>query len=196
MIKADVGGYPGHSSVHPALIETAESKLAQAKKSGALIDFRVLACGDDLELIMSHKKGCDNGEVHGLAWETFEKATEVAKKLKLYGAGQDPACRCLQRQHQGPGPGVAEMEFTERTAEPIVAFMMDKTELGAFNLPISVDLFKDLAFDNARRKALDITDYLREHGPFEPHRLPMEDMEYTTLPHVMKNLASRFADTE
>ena len=97
---------------------------------------------------------------------------------------------------RGLGPGVAEMEFTERTAEPIVAFMMDKTELGAFNLPISVDLFKDLAFDNARRKALDITDYLREHGPFEPHRLPMEDMEYTTLPHVMKNLASRFADTE
>ena len=31
-----------------ALIETAESKLAQAKKSGALIDFRVLACGDSL----------------------------------------------------------------------------------------------------------------------------------------------------
>ena len=47
LIKADVGGYPGHSSVHPALIETAESKLAQAKKAGALIDFRVMACGDD-----------------------------------------------------------------------------------------------------------------------------------------------------
>ena len=28
------------------------------------------------------------------------------------------------------------MEFTERTSEPIVAFMMDKTEPGAFNLPI------------------------------------------------------------
>ena len=49
LIKADVGGYPGYSSVHPALIETAESKLGQSKKSGALIDFRVLACGDDLE---------------------------------------------------------------------------------------------------------------------------------------------------
>ena len=51
LIKADVGGYPGHSSVHPALIETAESKLAEAKKAGALTDFRVLACGDDLELL-------------------------------------------------------------------------------------------------------------------------------------------------
>jgi len=31
---------------------------------------------------------------------------------------------------------VAEMEIEERTAEPVVAFMMDKTEPGAFNLPI------------------------------------------------------------
>jgi fructose 1,6-bisphosphate aldolase/phosphatase len=71
LIKADVGGYPGHCSVHPALIETATSKLALAKKSGALIDFRVLACGDDLELLMSHTRGEDNGEIHGLAWETL-----------------------------------------------------------------------------------------------------------------------------
>jgi fructose 1,6-bisphosphate aldolase/phosphatase len=89
LIKADVGGYPGHSSVHPALIEAAESKIAQAKKASALIDFRVLACGDDLELLMSHIRGCDSGEVHDLARETFEEeANKVAKKLKLYGAGQ------------------------------------------------------------------------------------------------------------
>jgi fructose 1,6-bisphosphatase len=31
-----------------------------------------------------------------------------------------------------------------------------------------------------------IADHLRRHGPFEPHRLPMEEMEYTTLPEVMK----------
>jgi fructose 1,6-bisphosphate aldolase/phosphatase len=136
LIKADVGGYPGHSSVHPALIETAESKLAQAKKSGALIDFRVMACGDDLELLMSHKKGCDNGEVHALAWETFEEATETAKKLKLYGAGQDLLADAFSGNIRGMGPGVAEMEINERTSEPVVAFMMDKTEPGAFNLPI------------------------------------------------------------
>jgi fructose 1,6-bisphosphate aldolase/phosphatase len=65
LIKADVGGYPGHSAVHPELIKTAEEKLEQAKKSGALIDFRVLACGDDLELLMSHKKGCDLGDLRG-----------------------------------------------------------------------------------------------------------------------------------
>ena len=37
---------------------------------------------------------------------------------------------------------------------------------------------------------------MRAHGPFEPHRLPMEDMEYTTLPHVMKLLADRFVKAE
>jgi len=34
------------------------------------------------------------------------------------------------------GPGATEIEFTERTGEPLIAFMMDKTEPGAFNLPI------------------------------------------------------------
>ncbi|MDD1722057.1 MAG: fructose-1,6-bisphosphatase, partial [Methanothrix sp.] len=111
LIKADVGGFPGHSAVHPALIETAEKKLEEAKKSGALIDFRVLSCGDDLELLMSHNKGCDSGEVHALAWETFEEATEVAKKLRLYGAGQDLLADAFCGNIRGMGPGVAEMAF-------------------------------------------------------------------------------------
>ena len=33
---------------------------------------------------------------------------------------------------------------------------------------------------------------LRRHGPFEPHRLPMEEMEYTTLPQVMEKLEGRW----
>jgi len=32
LIKADVGGYPGHSSVHPALIAKAESKLEEQRR--------------------------------------------------------------------------------------------------------------------------------------------------------------------
>jgi len=58
------------------------------------------------------------------------------------------------------------------------------------------DLFKDVAFDRARQRCLRITDYMRAHGPFEPHRLPMEDMEYTTLPHVMKTLGDRFVKAD
>jgi fructose 1,6-bisphosphate aldolase/phosphatase len=53
-------------------------------------------------------------------------------------------------------------------------------------------MFDDPAFDSTRREAQHITDYMRRHGPFEPHRLPMADMEYTTLPKVMKKLGTRF----
>ena len=55
-----------------------------------------------------------------------------------------------------------------------------------------VDLFDDPAFNRIRDEALHITDYMRTMGPFEPHRLPMADMEYTTLPKVMKKLGTRF----
>ena len=56
------------------------------------------------------------------------------------------------------------------------------------------DMFNDLAFNNARQKALDIADVLRQMGPFEPHRLPLEEMEYTTMPQVMNKLEGRFED--
>jgi len=55
-----------------------------------------------------------------------------------------------------------------------------------------VDMFDDVAFDNARQMAMDMADMLRRHGPFEPHRLPLDEMEYTTMPQVMKKLAKRF----
>jgi fructose 1,6-bisphosphate aldolase/phosphatase len=55
-----------------------------------------------------------------------------------------------------------------------------------------VDLFDDPAYDYTREKAQVITEYMRRHGPFEPHRLPLEEMEYTTLPKVLKKLEDRF----
>ncbi len=364
LIKADVGGYPGHSSTHPKLVETATKVLDKAKKKGLLIDFHVLSCGDDLQLLMGHDKGTDSSEVHGLAWDAFQEATAVAKSLKLYGAGQDILSDAFSGNVRGLGPGIAEMTFTERKAEPLVAFMMDKTEPGAFNMPIykifadpfntaglvidpslhggfrfeiwdilehrrvfmdapgevysmlaligaksryvikrvypkkggklpadepvaavsteklfeiageyvgkddpvalvraqaglpalgevlepfafphlvsgwmrgshngpimpvalrnakctrfdgpprvasagfqvnngklegPVDLFDDPAYDLTRTKAQEITEYMRRHGPFEPHRLPLEDMEYTTLPKVLKQLEGRFEKME
>jgi len=53
-------------------------------------------------------------------------------------------------------------------------------------------LFDDPAFDLARQKANEIADYIRRHGPFEPHRLSAEEMEYTTLPHVLEKLKDRW----
>jgi fructose 1,6-bisphosphate aldolase/phosphatase len=364
IIKADVGGFPGHATVHPELMKKAQEELAAAKAQGAIIDFFVGRCGDDIDLILTHNSGVDNKDIHELAWNTFISCTEVAKKLKLYGAGQDLLADTFSGNIKGMGPGSAEMEFDERKSEPLVCFLMDKTEPGAFNLPIykmfadpfntaglvidegphhgfnfqvydvmenkkvtlstpeevydllaliggksryvikrvyprkgnpvpanesvacistdklskiagkyvgkddpvamvrcqsglpalgevlepwsfphlvsgwmrgshngpimpcsmedanpsrfdgpprvvalgfqvangmlgqPVDLFKDVAFDNARAKALDIADYMRAHGPFEPHRLPSEDMEYTTLPKVLEKLKERMQPME
>jgi fructose 1,6-bisphosphate aldolase/phosphatase len=368
IIKADVGGWPGHAFVHPDLIKIANEQLEGAKSGGTLIDYHVTNCGDDLELIMTHRSGVDSERIHGLAWDVFKKATERAKELRLYGAGQDILSDAFSGNIRGMGPGIAEMEITERVGEPVVVFMMDKTEPGAFNQPIfkmfgdpfntagliidpslhdgfifevwdimehkkvmlntpeetydllaligakeryvikrvfpkpihpklggdkkdepvavisteklfqiageyvgkddpvaivraqsglpalgevlepfafphlvsgwmrgshngpimpvghknakctrfdgpprvtafgfqvadgklvgPVDLFDDPAFDYTREKAQVIAEYMRRHGPFEPHRLPLADMEYTTLPKVMKKLGDRFKSTD
>lgn len=354
VIKADVGGLVGHTSVHPDLLEKARALL---DGNPLVIDFHVTSVGDDINLILTHESGRNNGEIHQLAWDIFVACTEIAKKLKLYGAGQDLLSDAFSGNIKGMGPGVAEMEFEERESEPIIVFMADKTEPGAWNLPlykmfadpfntiglvidpkmhggfnfevrdlidhkkiifstpedlydmlvfigapgrysikrifqkesgeiaavsstqrlnlmagryvgkddpvcivrcqsgfpavgealepfafphlvagwmrgshngplmpVSVkdahptrfdgpprvvalgfqlcdgklvgpqDLFADPAFDNARRLANEIADYLRRLGPFEPHRLPLEEMEYTTMPQVTKKLKDRFID--
>jgi fructose 1,6-bisphosphate aldolase/phosphatase len=56
------------------------------------------------------------------------------------------------------------------------------------------DMFDDPSFDVARHQANEIADYMRRHGPFEPHRLPLEEMEYTTMPQVIRKLDKRFVD--
>ena len=343
VIKADIGGYVGHSQSHPDILNLGREELEQAKQRGLLIDFHVSHCGDDMFLVMTHDRGENNTEVHKLAWDTFIKGTELAKVLKLYGAG----------------PGSAEMEIEERPSEPILVFMGDKTSAGAFNLPLYKmfadpfntpglviaeglhqgcafevqdvrdhlkitlnapeeiydlliflgapnryavkrvfarstgeigavsstdklsliagryvgkddptmvvrcqgnfpavgevlepfttpfivegwmrgshhgplmpvsladahpsrfdgpprlvalgfqlaegkligprDMFDEPGFDHVRDKANQIADYLRAHGPFEPHRLPLEEMEYTTMPQVAGKLAARWVPLE
>ncbi|MCS7144086.1 MAG: fructose-1,6-bisphosphatase [Archaeoglobaceae archaeon] len=359
LIKADVGSVAGHSIVPEEIKKLAEESLRNAIETGKIIDFRVFNAGDDLELLMTHKRGVDSQEIHGLAWDVFKKCADKAKEMKLYGAGQDLLKDAFSGNIRGLGPGIAEIEFTERKAEPLIVFMMDKTEPGAFNLPIfrifadpfntaglvidpsmhsgfvfeiwdilehrrvfmrcpeelysilaligaksrfvikrvypkggklpaeepvavisteklyqvageyvgkddpvaivraqsglpavgeileafafphlvsgwmrgshngpimpvpfryskctrfdgpprcisagfqlcngklvgPVDLFDDPAFDPARQKANEIADYIRRHGPFEPHRLSAEEMEYTTLPKVLDSLKGRF----
>ena len=137
LIKADIGGWVGHSTVHPKLIEFAQKKLQQAKETGLLIDYYVFNVGDDLQLLMTHTKGDNNPEIHKLAWDTFVEVTEkVSKPLKLYGAGQDLLKDTFSGNVRGMGPQVAEMTFEERRSEPIIVFAADKTEPGAWNLPL------------------------------------------------------------
>ncbi|MHB8896717.1 MAG: fructose-1,6-bisphosphate aldolase/phosphatase [Candidatus Geothermincolia bacterium] len=360
IIKADVGGWVGHSDVHPALREKAVEHLGQAKKDGLIIDYCQGEVGDDIALIMTHTKGIENEEIHKFAWNTFTSMTEVAKEYGQYGAGQDLLVDAFSGNLKGMGPGFAEMTIQERPSEPIIVFLADKTEPGAWNMPLYKmfadpfntiglvidpsmhegfryevldligerkvifntpeevydmlvligspsryvikhifrkggndepvavtstqrlflmagryvgkddpvmavrcqsglpavgevlepfsfphtvagwmrgshhgplmpvgieddtptrfdgpprvvalgfqlkdgalvgprDMFADKSYDNARQQALDAADYLRRHGPFEPHRLPLEEMEYTTMPSVMKKLKDRFEAVE
>jgi fructose 1,6-bisphosphate aldolase/phosphatase len=359
VIKADVGSIAGHHMVHPDQMATATKILAEAKQKGLIIDFYVANVGDDLQLIMTHTKGPDNPDIHGLAWDAFKAAAKVARELKLYAAGQDLLSEAFSGNVRGLGPGVAELEMEERVSEPVVTFHADKTEPGAFNLPIfrifadpfntaglvidpkmhdgftfevydvmegksvllkspeemydilaligttgrfvirrvyrksdnllsavvsverlnliagryvgkddpvaivraqhglpavgeileafafphlvagwmrgshygplmpvplryakvtrfdgpprvialgwninkgrligPVDLFDDVAYDETRRQAQLVAEYMRRHGPFMPHRLGPEEMEYTTLPDVMRKLKDRFVKAE
>ncbi|MFI7229170.1 fructose 1,6-bisphosphatase [Nonomuraea angiospora] len=54
------------------------------------------------------------------------------------------------------------------------------------------ELFADPAFDRAREQANEEMDYFRRHGPFEPHRLPLDDLEYTTMTVLRERLAGRW----
>lgn len=360
LIKADIGSIPGHVTVHPDILDLMEDEMDRAMEENIIIDSHVFNAGDDTELLMTHTKGVDSAEIHELAWNAFVKGAEEAKNLGLYGAGQDLLADAFSGNVKGMGPGVAEMEFEERPAEPLLVFAMDKTEPGAFNFPIfrifgdpfctagliidpsmhsgfkftvvdvkehkmvqmslpedmydllalvghpgryvikyvhskdesrgiaaavsteklsliagkyvgkddpvcvirsqsgfpavgevvegfslghivsgwmrgshrgplipvpweysqctrfdgpprvvglgfqlkngnlvgPVDLFDDPAFDRVRQRCEDITDYMRRHGPFEPGMLPLDEMEYTTLPGVLKKLQDRLIDWE
>lgn len=359
VIKADIGGFVGHSESHPDVLAEACKAMEKAKNDGLLIDYHVTKCGDDAQLVMTHTLGTDNKTIHELAWNTFVACTDVAKKLRLYGAGQDLLCDAFSGNVKGMGPGLAEMEIEERPSEAVICLMADKTSSGAWNMPlykmfadpfntiglviaenmhngfiyevhdvmqhrkirfntpeeiydmlvfigapsryavkavyhkdsgdigavsstqklallagryvgkddpvcivrtqgtfpavgevleafahpmlvegwmrgshygplmpVSVpdstptrfdgpprvialgfqlangklvgprDMFADTSFDNARKEALDAADLLRRHGPFEPHRLPLDEMEYTTMPQVTKKLQHRFEPLE
>ncbi|MEM4528084.1 MAG: fructose-1,6-bisphosphate aldolase/phosphatase [Desulfurococcaceae archaeon] len=359
VIKADLGSISGHHMPHPDQLATVTKILAEAKQKGIIIDFYVTYAGDDIQLIMTHNKGPDHPDIHGLAWDAFKAATRVAKELKLYAAGQDLLSDTFSGNVKGMGPGVAELEMEERESEPVITFHADKTEPGAFNLPLfrvfadpfntaglvidpkmhdgfvfeiydvfegksvlmrapeemydilaligttgryvirrvyrksdnlltavvsverlnliagryvgkddpvaivraqhglpavgeileafafphlvagwmrgshygplmpvplryakttrfdgpprlialgwnishgkligPVDLFDDVAFDETRKLAQFIADYMRRHGPFMPHRLGPEEMEYTTLPMVLEKIKDRFIKSE
>lgn len=134
VIKADVGSVAGHHVVHPEQIRSATSFLEDAKKAETIIDYYVFNCGDDLELLMTHRHGENSSKIHGLAWTIFKEITEkTSKPMKLYGAGQDLLSDTFSGNVKGMGPGVAEMEVEERRSEPVVVFAADKTEPGAFN---------------------------------------------------------------
>lgn len=136
LIKCDVGSLAGHHVVPTPLFHIAEKNLRRAEQDGLINSYHIFNAGDDLQLLMVHEKSEANPEIHKLAWETFQKASNKASELKLYGAGQDLLETAFSGNIRGMGPGVAEMEIEERGSDPIVVFATDKTSAGAFNLPL------------------------------------------------------------
>ncbi|MBX0322037.1 fructose-1,6-bisphosphatase [Halomicroarcula sp. F13] len=134
VIKADVGSNAGHLRPTPELVAAVEDVLAD--EGAFLDDYFVFTVGDDVDIVMSHTRGEDDDEVHRLAWDAFEAGTEVAKEQGLYGAGQDLLEDAFAGNVRGLGPGVCELTFEEREAEPFLVFGADKTEPGAFNQPL------------------------------------------------------------
>lgn len=356
LIKADIGSIGGHIRTCDIVSDVVCQVVDEAQASGLIIDYRAWNAGDDQELLFSHTHGVDHEEIHKLAFDALMAGAKNAKERGLYGAGQDILKEAFSGNVRGMGPGVAEMEFEERPADPFVVFTADKTAPGAFNYPVfrvfadpfntaglvidpklhegfifeifdikndqkimmempneyydilaligstedyvikrvfskdesrgiaavvsteklyavagryvgkddpaaiiraqsgfpatgevlegfalghlvtgwmrgshngplmpvplhysqctrfdgppritglafsmkngkfaePIDVFDDPAWDLTRDQCMFVADYLRRHGPFEPHRLPPSSMEYTTLPDVLKRLKSRF----
>ncbi len=134
-IKADIGSVGGHIRPSKAVIKAVENYIAQHQK-GILVDYKVSFTGDDIAILCTHTQGVCSEKVHQLAWDAFKAGTEVAKDQGLYGAGQDLLKDAFSGNIRGLGPAVAEMEFEERPAEPFLFFAADKTDPGAYNLPL------------------------------------------------------------
>lgn len=137
LIKADVGSIGGHIKPSEEMLKAVKDYIEkEGKEKGLILDYFVCHTGDDISILTSHQKGVSHPQIHQLCWDALLKATEIAKSQGLYGAGQDLLSSSFSGNVKGMGPQVAEMEIEEREAEPFLMFMADKTEPGAFNLPL------------------------------------------------------------
>src|SRR5512143_1203063 len=134
VIKADIGSIGGHLKPSQRLIECVAHAVSA---SGAMVrDHYISHTGDDIAILMTHADGVASPRIHKLAWDAFVAGTAVAKQQGLYGAGQDLLKDSFAGNVTGMGPAAAEMEIDERPNEPFLFFAADKTDPGAFNLPL------------------------------------------------------------
>ncbi len=139
-IKADVGAIGGHIRPSRLQLERADSVLHDGMAAGTILDYYITYVGDDIGLLMTHGRGRNNPEVHGLAYRAFQAGTAAAEEQGLYAAGQDLLVDSFSGNVRGMGPGVAELEFEERPGEPFLYFQADKCGPGALSLPL-YDIF-------------------------------------------------------
>lgn len=105
----------------------------------------------------------------------------VGKVLEPFALARAVA-GCMRGSHHAPlmPVGTADAHPTRFDGPPRVVALGYQLHNGHLIGPR--DMFADPSFDNARQVANDVFDYFRRMGPFEPHRLPLEEMEYTTCP--------------
>jgi len=137
VIKADIGSIGGHIKPSQKLKETVENFIREnGLKKKLIFDCYISSTGDDIAILMSHQNGKLNSDIHKLAWDAFVAGTDVAKKQGLYGAGQDLLKDAFSGNVKGMGPAVAEIELEERPNESFILFAADKTDPGAYSLPL------------------------------------------------------------
>ncbi|MFA7297130.1 MAG: fructose-1,6-bisphosphatase [Dehalococcoidia bacterium] len=183
VIKAGIGGWVGHTAMHPEILAHAREAVARGVAQGLLIDAQAHACGDDVFLLLSHAHGTDNEVVHRFAWDTFVAGAEIARGLGLYGAGQDLIADAFPGNVRGTGLGCAELTLEERQSEPVVVFMADKTATGAFNLP----LFQAFA-DPFNTSGLVLSEALHQGFAFEVHDVREQRRIMLTTPEEAYDL--------
>ncbi len=100
----------------------------------------------------------------------------------------------LRGSHRGPlmPVGLPDSGGTRSDGPPRVVALGYQLAEGRLAGPR--DLFADVAFEGARREAGQVTDYLRRHGPFEPHRLPLDEMEHASMPSATSKMAGRWSE--
>ncbi|HET7876462.1 MAG TPA: fructose 1,6-bisphosphatase [Methylomirabilota bacterium] len=142
VIKADVGSIGGHTRPSECMLESVRDRLREVSRKQLVIDGLVTHTGDDIAIIMSHRRGVGAPEIHRFAWDSFLAATAEARAAGLYGAGQDLLVDAPSGNVRGAGPAVAEMEFerdpasSERPAEAFLVFAADKCGPGAYSYPL------------------------------------------------------------
>jgi fructose 1,6-bisphosphate aldolase/phosphatase len=135
VIKADIGSIGGHIQPSKRVLQRVREVVESAGRS-LVQDHYISYTGDDIAILMTHTHGVGYESIHKLAWDAFVAGTEIAKEEGLYGAGQDLLKDSFSGNVHGMGPAVCEMEINERPNEPFLFFAADKTDPGAYNLPL------------------------------------------------------------
>jgi len=100
VIKADIGGYVGHSDTHPEVVQTVREVVSSEVEKGNLIDCGILTCGDDIAIVMTHTHGVLGPGVAEMEFEErpsepvivffADKTSPSAWNLPLYEMFADP----------------------------------------------------------------------------------------------------------